>query len=99
MAILLILLSPFHLVLLGFYLVPLPGTYFSANSFCLTFYVCGLLSSAYRIITPLASDVCPLVGEVDPGVCAGLLVEGTSACHWWVGAGFCPSGAQGPVKG
>ena len=52
-------LTPLHLVvLLGFYLVPSIGTYFSADSFCLTFCVCGLLFSGRRCVVMLASGIC-----------------------------------------
>ena len=70
---------------------------FSIVSFCVTFSVCGLLSSGCRIIV-LASGVCPLVGEVGPGACAGLLVGGTGACPLVVGAWSCSSDGQGLVK-
>ena len=83
------------IVLLGFYLFPLPGTYFSAISFCLTFCVCGLYSSGCSFVFPLGSGVFPLVGEVGPGVCAGFLVgvwclptDGWSwvLSLWWTGS-------------
>ena len=57
-------LSPLHLVvLLGFCLTSSSATYFSAVSFCLTFFVCGLRSTACRVIVPLDSGVFPLVAE------------------------------------
>ena len=83
-------LSPLYLVVpVGFYLVPLSvtQTYFSVDSFCLTYCVYGLLSTGCRIVVPLASGVCPLVGEVRPGACAGFLVEGTGAL-WWAELGL-----------
>ena len=83
-------LSPLHLVVhVGFYLVPssVTETYFSVDSFCLTYCVYGLLSTGCRIVVPLASDVCPLVAEVHPGACAGFIVEGTGAL-WWVELGL-----------
>ena len=46
-------LSPSHLVLLGFYPVPLSGTYFSVV-FCFTSCVCGLCSAGRRTGAPLA---------------------------------------------
>ena len=39
----------------------------------------------------LASGVCSLVGGFGPGACAGLLVEGSSACSLLSGAGSCLS--------
>ena len=48
--------------------------YFSAISFCLTFSVCGLHSAGCRIVVPLVSVVCPLMGEVGLGACVGCLV-------------------------
>ena len=85
-------LSLLHLVLLGFYLVPLFGTYFPAVSCCLSFRVCGLLSIGNRIIVIFASDICHLVGEVGPGDCSGILVGETGACLVVGGPGSCPSG-------
>ena len=84
---------------MGFYLVPSSGTYFSVISFCLTFCVCGLHFSGCRIIAPLAASVCSLVGEAGPGACAGFLVGGTGVCPLVDGAGPCPSGGQGYIKG
>ena len=56
-------LSPLHLVVLQrFYLVSLSGMYFSVISFCLTFCICGLCSACCRIVVPLASGVCHMVG-------------------------------------
>ena len=45
---------------------------------CLNFGVCGLLSMGCSIIIPLASDVCFLLGEVDPGACVAFLVPALS---------------------
>lgn len=69
------------MVLLGFCLVPLSGTYFSAVSFCLAFSVSGLLSTGCAV-------VCLLVGAVDPGADARFLVAGTVPAHWWVELGL-----------
>ena len=86
-------LSPFHFVVLSFFLVPLFATYFSVVLFCLTFCIFVLHSTGYRIIVPLASCVCPLVGEFGLGACSCFLVSGTCACSlvdgvvsllfWW----------------
>ena len=84
---------------MGFYFVPLPATYFFVISFCLTFYVCGPLSTGWRIVVPLASGSCTLVGEVAPGACVGFLVGGNGACPLVGGAGSCPSGGQSHVRG
>ena len=46
-----------------------------------------LLSIGYRIVIPLTSGVCSLVGEFGPGACAGFVVEGTGAL-WWVELGL-----------
>ena len=81
---------------MGFYLVLSPGTHFSATTFCLTF--CGLLSAGWRVVAPLTSGVCPLVGEVDPETCASFLVGGPGAFPLVGGAGSCSSGGQGHVK-
>ena len=73
-------LSPCHLVVLGFYLVLLSGTQFSAVSFCLTFCVCGLCSAGCGIVVPLTSGVCHLVGEAVLEAYAGFLVRRTDVC-------------------
>ena len=54
--------------------------YFSVTSFCLNYYVYGLLSTACRAIVPLASVVYALVDEVGPGTYVVFLVGGTGAC-------------------
>ena len=82
---------------MGFYLVPSSKTYFSATSFCLTFCVCGLLSTGWKTVALLSSGVCPLVGVIGPEACAGFLVGGTGACLLVGGAGSCPSGGQSCV--
>ena len=65
----------------------------------LSICVCVLCSPDCRIVVCLASGVCPLVVEVDPGTCAGFLLEGTGAFPVVGGAGSCPSDGQGHVKG
>ena len=91
------LLSPCHLVVLvGFYIVLSAGTYFSAILFCLASCVCVLHFSGCRVIIPLASSVCHLVGVVGLGNCS---VGGTCAYPVEGGAGSCSSGEQGHVKG
>ena len=87
-------LSPLHLVVL-LYLVLSSGTYFSAVSLCLTFCVCGLHSSGCRAVVLLASGVCPLVGEIGLGACAGFLVGRPGAYSLVGGAGSCHSGDRG----
>ena len=62
--------------------MPSSGSYFSAISFCLIFCVCGLLSSACRIVAPFASGVCPLVVKVGPGACACPLVGEVGSCPY-----------------
>ena len=56
----------------------LSAKYFCVISFCLIFYVCGLLSAGCRIIV-LLSGVCPQVGEVGPVTCVDFVMEGTGA--------------------
>ena len=65
---------------------------------CQLFCVCSLLSTYFRITVPLASGVCPLVGEVAPGAYAGFLVGRTDACPLVDGAGSCSSNGRGCVK-
>ena len=71
----------------GVYIVPPFGTYFSAITFSLT---CGLHSAGCRTTFALASDVCPLVGEVGPGACAGFLPTGKVPAHWRIELGLAP---------
>lgn len=88
------LLSPFHLVVLvGFDIVLSAGTYFSAVLFCLGFCVCVLHFSGCRVIIPLASSVCYLVGVVGLGI---VQWEELVPVHWKV---ECSSSEQGHVKG
>ena len=47
----------------------------------------------------LASAVSPLVGEVDPGACAGLLLGVTAACPPVSGSGSCLSVGRAVSKG
>ena len=47
----------------------------------------------------LASGVFPLVGEVDPGACAGLLLGETAACPPVCGSGSCLSFGRAVSKG
>ena len=44
----------------------------------------------FRIVTPVASSVCPLVDEVSPEACEGLLVVWTDACLLVDGTGVIP---------
>lgn len=94
-------LSPLNLIVfVGFYHVPLSETYFSlVISLYLNLYICGLLSAGCRVLVPLSSGCCPLLSNVSPGVCADFLVGATGAFPDWCGAGSCPSGGQGHVKG
>ena len=55
--------------------------------------------SGYRFVVPLASAVCPLVGQVVPGVCAGFLVGGTGAYSWWVELGLVPLVGRATSRG
>ena len=68
-------LSPLHLVVLEFYLIPSSGTYSSAISSCLTFCDCVFHSAVWSIVFLLASAVCSLVNE------AKRLVQHS----WWDG--------------
>ena len=59
-------LSPLYLVvLLGFYLVPLSGTYSLGISFCVIFFDCSFHSAGCKVVVFLASVLCPLVNEAD----------------------------------
>ena len=92
-------LCPLLFLLVGVYLVPFFATYFSIISLCLNFCVCGLLSTGCSTVVPLASSVCPLVGVVGPGACAGFLLGRTGACPLGSGAGSFSSGGQCHVNG
>ena len=84
-------------VLVDFYLVPSSATCFFVVLFCLTFCICGFLSTSCRIFF-LASGVCLLVDEICPGACAGFLARETHAFPLVSVAGFYPSHGQGCVK-
>ena len=78
-------LSPLHLlVLLEFSFVPLSGTYHCAVSFCLALCICGLPSVGCRTVAPLASGVCPMAVEVDPGLAQPSWWEALVPAPWWV---------------
>ena len=85
-------LSPIHLVvLLRFYLVPLSGTYSSADSFCLTFCDCGFHSIGCRVVVLLGFCCLPPGGW---DWCKGLVQaswwEGLVSAHLWVELGLVP---------
>ena len=61
--------------------------------------MCFLHSTSCRDIAPLASDVCPKLGEVGPVACTGFLVGGTGTCALVGGAGSFLSGGQDLEKG
>ena len=87
-------LSPLHLVVfLRFYLVPSSGTYISAVSFYLTFFICDFHFLSCRFVAPLVSG-----GRGWSRVlCRDPVKE---RCLPTVGrAGSCPSGRQGCIKG
>ena len=66
--------------LANFYLVPSSATYFSIISCCLTDCISSFLSADCSVIVPLASGVCPLMGEIGSLASAGFLVRGNGAC-------------------
>ena len=77
---------------MGFYLASSSAAYFSVFSFCLTYFVWGLLFTGCRFIVPIVFGVSPPVGEVGSVDCVGFLVEGTGASVLVSGAGSCLSG-------
>ena len=83
---------------MGFYLVPLSVVYFSVISFCLTNCVYGLLSTGCRVVVPLVSVDCPLVGDVGPGACACFLVGGSGVHALLGGVESFPSDDQGCIR-
>ena len=79
-------------------------TSFIWNTFICLFILSNLLYlwfpfTAFRVITPLASGVCHLVGKVDLGACTNFLVGRTGACPLMGGAESCPSSGQGHLEG
>ena len=63
---------------MGFYSIPSFTICFSVISLFLNG---SFFSADYRVVEPLASDVCLLESEVDPGTFAGFLEGGPGACH------------------
>ena len=63
-------------VLLEFYLIPFSGTYFSAISFCVTFYIHGLCFLGCRFIILLGCGFCPPVSKAGP--------RRLVPASWWV---------------
>ena len=72
------------------------------------YFFCCLISSnllylwspfcSLRGLVPLASCVCPLVGEVSPRAWVGFLLGRTGSCVLVDGAESCPSDRQGRIK-
>lgn len=58
--------------------------FFDVSVLSINFCVCGLLSTGCRIVSPLASGVCFLVGQSGPQPFSGFFVVGTGAWFWWV---------------
>ena len=83
---------------MGFYLVPSSETYFSVVSFCLTFCVCGL-SLGCKILVPLTSGVCPLVGKLVQGPMQASWSEGLVPAHWQVELSLVPLVGRAESKG
>ena len=84
-------------VLLGFYLVPSSGTYYSAVSFHLTFCLQSLFHRLQDCISSCFLCLLP-VGEADLRVFCRLPGGMGSCLPHWDGAGSCPSDGQGCVK-
>ena len=82
---------------MGFYLAPLCVGYFSVISFCLTYCVYGLLSTDCRVVVLFVFVDCPLLSEVGPGACAGLLEGRPGACALLGRAESFPSNGQGGI--
>ena len=84
---------------MGFFnLFPLSETYFSVILFFLSYYVCDIVLAGCRVLVPLASGVCPLLGYIGLGAYEGFLIRVTSIFPLVGGAGSCPSCGQGLVK-
>ena len=78
--------------------VPLSQSLFSAFSFCIDFW-CSILFADSRVVTSLASDVCPLVAGFDVGACCRLPDGRDSSCPLVGRAYFYLSGGWGFVFG
>ena len=82
---------PLHLVvLLGLYLIPLSGTYFSAMSFYLTFCVWGFHSTGFRIVVLLALVFASWWVRLVQGLLQSSWWEGLGPAPWWVELGPAP---------
>ena len=76
---------------MGFDLASLSATYFFFRlilSYLLSIY--GFLFTGCRVIVPLAFVVCPLITEVDLGVCVASYWEGLVPALWWVELNLFP---------
>lgn len=80
---------------MGLYFIPSFTVFFSVISFFLNG---SFFSADYRVVEPLASDVCPLDSEVNPGTFAGFFEGGPSACHL-VGRAVSPLCWAPPCQG
>ena len=75
----------------GFDLASLSATYFFFRlilSYLL--YIYGFLFTGCRVIVPLAFVVCPLITEVDLGICVASYWEGLVPALWWVELNLFP---------
>ena len=84
-------------VLLGFFLVPLSGTYSSVVSFC----DCSFHPTSCRVVVPLVPAVCPLVDEAGlRGLCRLPGGRNWVLSLWWAGPcqGVCLAGSYGLRK-
>lgn len=81
---------------MGLYFIPSFTVFFSVISFFLNG---SFFSADYRVVEPLASDVCSLDSEVNPGTFAGFFEGGSSACHLVGRAMSHPSAGHLRVKG
>ena len=73
--------------------------HFSVVSFCLTYYIYGLLSTAYGATVPLASVVYALVDEAGPGTCVVFPVGGLEPVLWCVKLRLSPLMNRATLRG
>ena len=78
-------LFPLHLFgLVGFYLAPSSAVYISVFSFCLTYYVLGLVFTGCRFIVPIVFGFCSQLLRVVQWVVQASCWRGLVSMFWWM---------------
>ena len=69
---------------MDFYLAPSSAVYFSVFSFCLTYFVRGLLFADCRFVVPVVFGVCPQCVRLIHWVVLSFWWRGLVPVFWWM---------------